>query len=152
MTGPVPQIFDQLDYLCISHGASLMDLTVHNAEATWRSDHFPVAGTVRLDERPRGASFRTKTKSGWKPSEKSGYNDCKDLVMGSLNTDGPPATNEEVQSLVETAAEWLPHSCRQERVRELKKAPQSWLKPASEGGLPLLALQFDSLLTSRFVL
>ena len=99
-----------------------MDLAVHNSEATWRSDHFPVAGTVRLDERLRGASFR-KTKAGWKPIEKSGYNDYKNFVMGSVNSDGPPATINEVQSIVETAAEWVPHTCRQEQIRELKNAP-----------------------------
>ena len=114
-------IFYQLDYLFISHGACLMDLAVHNSEATWRSDRFPVAGTVRLDEWLRGAVFRN-TKTGWKPIEKSGYNDYKNLVMGSVDTGGPPATINEVQSIVETAAEWIPHTCRQERIRELKGA------------------------------
>ena len=122
-----PPIFYQLDYLCITHGASLMDLSVHNSEATWRSDHFPVAGTIRLDERLRGAAFRN-TKTGWKPIEKKGYNDFKNLVMGSVNCDGPPATINEVQCIVETAAEWIPHTCRQERIRELKKAPHKLIE------------------------
>ena len=104
-----------------------MDLSVFNSEATWRSDNFPVAGTIRLDERLRGASFR-KTETGWKPIEKSGYNDFKNLVMGSVNCDGPPATINEVQSIVETAAEWIPHTCTQERIRELKKAPQQFIE------------------------
>ena len=104
-----------------------MNLAVHISEATWRSDHVPVAGTVRLDERLRGAAFR-KTKTGWKPIEKSGYNDYTNLVMGSVNTGGPPATINEVQSIVETAAEWISHTCRQERIRELKKAPQQFIE------------------------